>query len=797
MPSDISTVRGNQSVEELRRELAEAREQQAATAAVLKVISGSALNLQRVFDALVESSARLCNAYDAAIFQVVGDRLHLVAHLGQIPFSTAVSQHTQPLIRGLVAGRAVIDRRTIHVIDILAEADEYPESRGFALRTGFRTALGIPLVHAGEAIGVILIRRAEVRPFTERQIGLVNTFADQAVIAIENTRLFEAEQTRTRELAERSKELTESLEYQTAISEVLNVISRSPSDLQPVLDVIVETAVRLCQADIADFRLVRDGLYHIAATTLNEPARVKTLRENPIAPGHSSVVGRVAPERRTVHVPDIHADSEYDYAPGPTFPGMRAILGVPLLRDGKVIGAIVLFNSIVKPFTQNQIALVTTFANQALIAIENTRLFEAEQAGKRELQESLEHQTATSEVLNVISRSKFDLQPVLDSIARTASVSCELADTAIILREGNWLRTAAHHGSISTGGPRPIDRSSISGRSVLDRVPVHVHDVAAERDEFPLAYEVSKQHGHRTSLGIPLLHEDQAIGCLCLRRLVVQPFTDKQITLLQTFADQAVVAIENTRLFEEIAQKTRELEIASQHKSQFVANMSHELRTPLAAMLGYAELLQEGIYGAPPEKFLPILTCIRSNGKHLLGLINTVLDISKIEAGQFKLNIGEYALGSIVETVVVATESLASAKKLALKTEVTKELPCGIGDEQRLTQVLLNLVGNAIKFTDAGEVRITAGAENGHFMVCVSDTGPSIPAEECERIFEKFRQVDSSNTRAKGGTGLGLAIAREIVAMHGGRIWAESRLGQGSTFHMELPVRAAAAAGAA
>jgi signal transduction histidine kinase len=225
--------------------------------------------------------------------------------------------------------------------------------------------------------------------------------------------------------------------------------------------------------------------------------------------------------------------------------------------------------------------------------------------------------------------------------------------------------------------------------------------------------------------------------------------------------------------------------------------MSHELRTPLAAVLGYAELLQEGIYGALPEKSLPILTRIRSNGQHLLGLINTVLDISKIEAGQFKLNVGEYALGNIVETVMVATESLAATKKLAFNMDVAKGLPYGLGDEQRLTQVLLNLVGNAIKFTDAGEVRITAGAANGHFELSVSDTGPGIPPEERGHIFEKFRQVDSSNTRAKGGTGLGLAIAREIIEMHGGRIWVESRLGQGSTFRMELPVQAAIAAGAA
>jgi signal transduction histidine kinase len=777
-----------------KRELTEALEHQTATADVLKVISRSALDLQRVLDALVESAARLCDAYDAVILQVFGDGLRLVAHHGQIPTDGPVGQLMRPLVRGLIAGRAILDRRTIQVADILAEGDEYPEGRKNALRLGFRTVLAVPLVHAGTAIGVILMRRTSVRPFTERQIELVNTFADQAVIAIENSRLFEAEQASKRELRE-------SLEYQTAISEVLAVISRSPSDLQPVLEAILETAVRLCQADKANIRRKEGSSYRTVASVGFAQAQRHFIEQTAVQLDRSTLAGRVALGLETVHIADVLEDRDLrtDALSGINF---RTGLGVPLLRKGELIGLLLLSREKQQPFSRRQIELVETFADQAVIAIENTRLFEAEQASKRELTEALEQQTATADVLKVISRSALDVQKVLDALVESAARLCDAYDAVIFQVFGDSLRLVAHHGQIPTGGPvgqltYPLVRGLMMGRAVIERRAIHVEDVLAEADEYPEGKKLTPRVGYRTLLCVPLVHAGEAIGVIVIRRTEVRPFTERQIELVNTFADQAVIAIGNTRLFEEVQARTRELaktvedlEIASQHKNQFVANMSHELRTPLAAILGYAELIQEGFYEPQGPKSLDALTRIRSNGKHLLGLINTVLDIAKIESGQFTLNMSEYAIESVVETVRAATESLAQNKKLTLTTTVDKALPVGLGDEQRLTQVLLNLVGNAIKFTDAGEVRITAGARNGHFAVSVTDTGPGIPLDQQGRIFEQFHQVDSSMTKAKGGTGLGLAIAKQIVEMHGGRIWVESTPGKGSTFQMELPTRA-------
>jgi len=331
-----------------------------------------------------------------------------------------------------------------------------------------------------------------------------------------------------------------------------------------------------------------------------------------------------------------------------------------------------------------------------------------------------------------------------------------------------------------------VGDATVIGQAGINRSPVQIPNLEDVPD-YPLPYV--KQAGFRAVLALPLLREDQLIGGLIVRRKASGEFPPQVLDLLQTFAAQSVLAIHNARLFREIEEKGRELEVANKHKSEFLANMSHELRTPLNAILGYTELILDSIYGEVPEKIQEVLQRVEKNGRHLLGLINNVLDLSKIEAGQLTLSLSDYSMGHVVQTALTSVESLAEEKKLALKVMIPTDLPTGKGDEQRIAQVLLNLLGNAIKFTENGEIRVEVNVPSETFLVSVSDTGPGLSTTDQNKIFEEFHQADRSSTREKGGTGLGLSIAKRIVEMHGGRIWVESNPGKGSTFRFTLPVR--------
>jgi signal transduction histidine kinase len=589
---------------------------------------------------------------------------------------------------------------------------------------------------------------------------------------------------------QRTAELSETLEQQTAISEILRVISNSPDDVQPVLDSVAENAARICRAQVVDVVLLEGGVLRSAAV-FGEMRR--DIGKVPL--DRSTVMGRTICDMQPIQLEDQQAAGD-EFARGREFArkfGHRTILAVPLMREGRALGCIVIRRTDVKRFEQKDVALLTTFADQAAIAIENVRLFEAEQQRTRELSESLDQQTATAEVLKTISRSTFDLQSVLNALVESVARLCD-ADLAAIRRpKGMSFLHVASHGAPSEYNEymqtRPIeaDRGTVAGRVLLEGKAIHIADVQAD-PEYTMT-SISQRAGYHTILGIPLLREGNPIGVLIMGRTTMRPFTDKQIELATTFADQAVIAIENVRLFEEIQEKSRQVEEASKHKSQFLANMSHELRTPLNAILGYAELVLDGIYGEAPEKMRNVLERIQTNGKHLLGLINDVLDLSKIEAGQLVLSLNDYSIKDMMQGVYVAVEPLAGNKKLNFKLEVPPDLPPARGDERRLSQVLLNLVGNAIKFTDTGEVAMKASTANGSYTVAVRDTGPGIAETDQAKIFEEFQQSESTHTKAKGGTGLGLAIAKRIVEMHGGRLWVESALGNGSTFFFTIPLR--------
>jgi signal transduction histidine kinase len=691
---------------------------------------------------------------------------------------------------------------------------------------GARTVVTVPMLREDDVIGTITVYRQEVRPFGDKQIELLSNFARQAVIAIENARLL-------RELRQRTDDLTESLQFQTASADVLKVISRSPDALQPVFDVIVETSRDLCRALASTIFTLHDDKFHVAAFSGAQTKLLQHMKEHPITIDQKgSALARAAREKRTVHIPNTWDDPEF--AEGSII-GMgepRATLTVPLMRNGNVIGGITLRQSHLTPFTPRQIEAIESFAGQGEIAISNVGLFEQVQARTRDLTEALTYQTGSANILKVIASSPTDVQPVLQAIVESACELCDAIDAIVVLKDGDSLVFSAHHGPIPVVlERRPISRGFTAGRAVVDRAPVHIHDVLSdEGDDFPEAREFSATEGIRSLLSVPLMREEESIGAILLRRREVQPFNDKQIELLKSFADQAVIAISNVRLFEQVQQRTRELskslddlrtaqdrliqteKLAS--LGQLTAGIAHEIKNPLNFVNNFSalsveltdelnDILKQAELAEKMRREIDELTAmlkdnlskVVQHGKRADSIVKNMLLHSREGTGEHR----PADVNALVEESLNLAYHGARAEKPQFNVTLQRDFDPAAGTievfPQEITRVLLNLISNGFyavtrRKADNGaadfEPLVTASTRGGddHVEIRIRDNGTGIPPEVKEKMFNPF-----FTTKPAGeGTGLGLSMSHDIIVkQHGGTIDVETEPGAFTEFRLVLP----------
>jgi signal transduction histidine kinase/HAMP domain-containing protein len=594
----------------------------------------------------------------------------------------------------------------------------------------------------------------------------------------------------------RNRELGESLEQQTATAEILGVIASSPTDIQPVLDVIAENAARVCGAKDAHILRVEGDLLRMVSSYGRLP--VLDGFEEGIRISRDWVTGRAVVDGHTVHVHDLAADSENEFPEGKDFArrfGHRTTLATPLVREGVPIGAILIRREKVHPFSDKQIKLLETFADQAVIAIENVRLFQELQTRTRELARSVEELKALGEVGQAVS-STLDLATVLTTIVTQAvqlsethgGVVYEYDEAAEEFQLRATHRVEQELLDALKGNPIRLGEGAV-GKAVAIRAPVQIAD-ALNDPEYSLERlrPILARSGYRSILAVPMLRDRQIIGGLVVLGNELGNFSTEAINLLQTFAAQSVLAIQNARLFRGIEEKSQQLEVANRHKSDFLARVSHDLRTPLNAIMGFTRIVVRRMEGQMPDIQKENLQKVLISSEHLLNLINGLLDLAKIDAGKMEVSADTFRVEDIINMTTATVEPLLKDGRVRIVRDVTPDLPPLKTDRDKLKQILLNLLSNAAKFTEQGEIRVSASRENGTLKLAVSDTGIGMKQKSLEHIFEEFQQAEKTTASKYGGTGLGLAIVKKFINLMGGEIVVESEEGRGSKFTITLPM---------